>query len=891
MPLRSYAPRHWRLFAFLFVLLSLAALGPQRAAAASLTVRNTADSGDGSLRSAIAQANADGGDDTITFAVTGTITLTTVNGPLTITAPMTIQGPGAASLAIDGGNTGSVSSPTGGVQVFSVSGGTSAQPVALSGLTIQNGVGQLGGGLENTGTIMLSDCLLTGNTGTSAGGGIYNNGSMTLTRCTIKDSAAKYPSLGGGLYNNSDGTATLTACVIGGNSGSDAGGCYNEGALTLIACALVDNLAQIGGGGIFNDGPLTVIGCTFAGNNAGSGGALDNLGATPATLTDDIFYDDGGGEISDTVPVTLTNCDIEQAPGTTYSGSGDIDADPLFVRAPTLVTSNFGNNVNVTQSDFGDLQVQPGSPVVGAGTAPVMVNGVTVNTTDITGATRADPPTIGAYEGDVANTMTTISVNGSTGTTAAAAPYNTSVSVTVTVANTSGGPATPAGTVNINFGDGTTADNQPLVNGAVTVTHTYTQPGGRDLVQANYTPSAPNFSRSSGNVSVTVGKAMPALALTSGSPNNASVYGQSVVFTATLTGAYRPGGSVTFTDSLNGGPATTLTSNAPISGSGGSYKATYTASSSAALPAGSNSITAVYNSDSNNAGATSPPITQTVTAAATTTALTANGSGTGTTVTAGGSVSFRVTVADATAGSTGTPGGTVTISYGDGTISGPLTLSRGTVIVAHTYTTASPPGSPDTATATYQPDATGDFSAGSPATVPVTVQPAPPATVTGVSVNWGTAGTYALTAGSSLLPAGRSTDVPWLGITSFTITLSAPEVLSASDVTVTGVSVSSYGPVTVSGSGATYTVTLAHPVNAADVLTLSVGSAGISSFTGTLPVLPGDVSGDGTVNASDLTLDHNAFGTGNTFADINGDGAVNIADYTLVRQFIGTHLP
>ena len=113
-PLPSRAPRALSLFLSLLALLGLAALGPQRAAAATLTVTDTTDDATdpGSLRSAIAQANADGGDDTITFAVTGTITLTVANGPLAITAPMTIQGPGAARLALDGGNTGGTAAPT-----------------------------------------------------------------------------------------------------------------------------------------------------------------------------------------------------------------------------------------------------------------------------------------------------------------------------------------------------------------------------------------------------------------------------------------------------------------------------------------------------------------------------------------------------------------------------------------------------------------------------------------------------------------------------------------------------------------------------------------------------------------------------------------------------------
>src|SRR2546423_14659740 len=65
--------------------------------AATVTVTNTNDSSPGSLRQALTTAN-DG--DTITFAVSGTITLT--SGGLPVTKNLTISGPGADQFSIDG---------------------------------------------------------------------------------------------------------------------------------------------------------------------------------------------------------------------------------------------------------------------------------------------------------------------------------------------------------------------------------------------------------------------------------------------------------------------------------------------------------------------------------------------------------------------------------------------------------------------------------------------------------------------------------------------------------------------------------------------------------------------------------------------------------------------
>src|SRR6267143_3470904 len=89
--------------------------------AATITVTNTNDSGTGSLRQALANAN-DG--DTINFAVTAAITLT--NGGLGITKNVTISGPGTNPLAIDGN------------QALFAFGVFPQRTVSISGLSIAN---------------------------------------------------------------------------------------------------------------------------------------------------------------------------------------------------------------------------------------------------------------------------------------------------------------------------------------------------------------------------------------------------------------------------------------------------------------------------------------------------------------------------------------------------------------------------------------------------------------------------------------------------------------------------------------------------------------------------------------------------------------------------------
>src|SRR5207302_287777 len=79
-------------------LLILASLGIWPVFAATTTVTNTNDNGSGSLRDAIANASP---GDTINFGVTGTITYAS---PFYINKNLTISGPGAGNLSLNGNN-------------------------------------------------------------------------------------------------------------------------------------------------------------------------------------------------------------------------------------------------------------------------------------------------------------------------------------------------------------------------------------------------------------------------------------------------------------------------------------------------------------------------------------------------------------------------------------------------------------------------------------------------------------------------------------------------------------------------------------------------------------------------------------------------------------------
>src|SRR5215471_6727111 len=98
----------------------------------TILVTNTNDSGSGSLRDALAIAND--GDTIDATGVSGTILLT--SGELQINHNVTINGPGAANLAVNGNAT---------LRVFE----NFAANVAISGFTITNGFGLGAGGILN----------------------------------------------------------------------------------------------------------------------------------------------------------------------------------------------------------------------------------------------------------------------------------------------------------------------------------------------------------------------------------------------------------------------------------------------------------------------------------------------------------------------------------------------------------------------------------------------------------------------------------------------------------------------------------------------------------------------------------------------------------------------
>ncbi len=285
--------------------------------AATVTVTNTNDSGAGSLRQALTTAN-DG--DTITFAVTGTITLTT--GGLPVTKNLTISGPGADQLSVDGNQ---------GLLVFGIFPDKTA---VISGLTVRNGqigiwseqatlalsncvvsLNSVGGVLNDHAALTITSCIINGNAlygldnhtfdlpppndhaldqgfvtidntiiSGNSGPGVYNQGNLTIINSTLSGNSAGSASDGGGISSGNfkapGSSVTVINSTISGNSAGDAGGgISNEyGLLSIVNSTISGNSAQ-GGGGIENfEGSVQIANSTISSNSAGSGGGIENVG-------------------------------------------------------------------------------------------------------------------------------------------------------------------------------------------------------------------------------------------------------------------------------------------------------------------------------------------------------------------------------------------------------------------------------------------------------------------------------------------------------------------------------------------------------------------------------------------------------------------------------------
>jgi len=305
--------------------------------ASTFTVTATADSGPGSLRDALQQANASS-PARIEVAVPGIIAISAALP--TITADVTIVGTGGSPIVLSGRQT---------VPLLSVA---SQGSLSVQGLTLADGLGEGGGGaLYNLGNVVLLGCIVSNNVGTNLGGAVLNYGTLVLEGCTFvsnrvfgltgrslisTNTAETGFNAEGGAICSRQGTLLMTNCTVWGNLALGGhGGDNGLGAGGAGGAAL--------GGGLFwtAAAPSTnwMVNCTISANQVlgGPGGQSGSIFGPPGPAG----WGTGGGLllITNTVSLRLLN--------TILAGNTADHALPDgYVSAPLL--SLGGNLVGVT---------------------------------------------------------------------------------------------------------------------------------------------------------------------------------------------------------------------------------------------------------------------------------------------------------------------------------------------------------------------------------------------------------------------------------------------------------------------------------------------------------------------------------------------------------------
>lgn len=238
-----------------------------------------------SLREAIFAANAAPGADEIRFDFghDGPETILLTQGELAISDALSIVGPGAGLLTIDGQL---------GSRLFNVS--VAAGNVAFRGMTLTRGqtsgdnsaAGDLlnqtysGGAVRSVtaGVMTLDgvDVVSNGTTGVNAAGGaLYVTGPLVIKQSKIRGNVASGAGAeGGGLA--ASGAVTIVATTFSGNRAARGGGVSSSGELTIDSSTFngnkaVDTVAALGGA-VYATGKLSVVNSTISTNAAQSTG-------------------------------------------------------------------------------------------------------------------------------------------------------------------------------------------------------------------------------------------------------------------------------------------------------------------------------------------------------------------------------------------------------------------------------------------------------------------------------------------------------------------------------------------------------------------------------------------------------------------------------------------
>jgi predicted outer membrane repeat protein len=263
---------------------------------ANFYVTNLTDSGLGSLRQAILDANDPSSlnephDIYFLDYAQGQANVITIQSQLpTLLKDISIHGPTDAQIVIER-QIDSVDS----YRIFSI---FAARTCTFENLEIRYGVADNGGGIENYGTLTLNNCHIHDCAATANGGAIYSRLYVELNNCMIRENYAALN--GGGIYSTGNPSSHFVVVEEGwifrNAAEFNGGGIYSSGGLAVVSTYnvnMINNFAHEGSGGAIyhTSGQISVVADTdpFIADITGNyskyhGGAIYTAGNTQSTI-------------------------------------------------------------------------------------------------------------------------------------------------------------------------------------------------------------------------------------------------------------------------------------------------------------------------------------------------------------------------------------------------------------------------------------------------------------------------------------------------------------------------------------------------------------------------------------------------------------------------------
>jgi hypothetical protein len=346
-----------------------------RVAPATFTVTTLADAGAGSLRDALAKADASPGADTIKFKLPappahGENVILLTSGELTSKGNVTIMGPGSGKLTIDANNAS---------RVFDINDGNAAtdSPATISGLSIIRGKSSgNGGGVYSRESLSLNDVVVSQCSTGAHGGGLSVAGtSLATQKVQISNSLITGNSSNdhvGGLDISAVGAITLQRTIVTGNTATvETGGAYLE--IMAAGTGIAVTGCQINGNSSFFSGGITLDNkSTLAKAKTTVSGTMiaGNVSTANSTLG-------GGGLLIEHGQTVISGSTIEN--NTAVYAGGGIETSSVFGSLTITKTTISGNQTTATN---GPYQGGGGIFILGAGLAtpqPVNISSSTID--------------------------------------------------------------------------------------------------------------------------------------------------------------------------------------------------------------------------------------------------------------------------------------------------------------------------------------------------------------------------------------------------------------------------------------------------------------------------------------------------------------------------------